>query len=62
MRVQGPFLAGGFLDVRFSGLRDVVVVGLLTCERVVLGKVPRSSLSEVHLEFVHHIVEEEAED
>ena len=38
MRVQGPILAGGFLDVRFSGLRDVVVVGLITCERVVLGK------------------------
>ncbi len=37
-RVQGPVLAGGFLDVRFSGLRDVVVVGLVTCERVVLGK------------------------
>ena len=56
MRVQGPVLAGGFLDVPFSGLRDVVVVGLITCERVV----PRSSLAEVHREFVHHIVEEES--
>ena len=38
MRVQGPVLAGGFLDVRFSGLRDEVVVGLITCERDVFGK------------------------
>ena len=38
MRVQGPVLAGGFLDVRFRSLRDVVIVGLITCERVVLGK------------------------
>ena len=38
MRVQGPVLAGGFLDARFTSLRDVVVVGLITCERVVLGK------------------------
>ena len=38
MRVQEPGLAGGFLDVRFNGLRDVVVVGLITCERVALGK------------------------
>ena len=62
MRVQGPVLAGGFLDVRFDSLRVVAVVGLITCERVVLGKVPRSSLAEVHREFAHHIVEEEAED
>ena len=34
----GTVLAGGFLDVRFSSLRDVAVVGLITCERVVLGK------------------------
>ena len=26
------------------------------------ARVPRSSLAEVHREFVHHIVEEEAED
>ena len=38
MRVQGPVLADGFLDVRFNSLRDVAVVGLITCERVVLGK------------------------
>ena len=57
MRVQGPVFAGGFLDVRFSGLRDVVVVGLITCERVVLGKG-----AKVLRVFVLHIVEEEAED
>ena len=26
------------MDVGFSSLRDVVVVGLITCERVLLGK------------------------
>ena len=36
--IQGPVVAWGFLDVRFSGLRDVVVDGLITCDRVVLGK------------------------
>ena len=36
--IRGPILDRGFLDVRFSGLRDVVVVGLITCERIVLGK------------------------
>ena len=36
--IQGPVLARGFLEARFSGLRDVVVVVLITCERVVLGK------------------------
>ena len=46
MRVQGPVLAGGFLDVQFSGLRDVVVVGLITCERVVLGKGAKVLISE----------------
>ena len=30
--------------------------------QVVSARVPRSSLAEVHREFVHHIVEEEAED
>ena len=60
MRVQGPVLAGGFLDVLFSGLRDVVVIGLITCERVVLGKSAKV-LAGVHRVFVHHIVEEEAE-
>ena len=39
----------------------MVVVGLITCERVVLGKVPRSSLAGVHREFVHHIVEDEVD-
>ena len=38
MRIQGSVLVGGFLDVRLSGLQDVVVVGLINCERVVLGK------------------------
>ena len=46
MRVQGPVLAGGFLDVQFSGLGDVVVVGLITCERVVLGKGAKVLISE----------------
>ena len=46
MRVQGPVLAGGFLDVRFSGLRDVVVVGLIPCERSYSARVPRSSLAK----------------
>ena len=31
MRVQGPVLAGEFLDVRFCDLRDVVLLGLITC-------------------------------
>ena len=46
MRVQGPVLVGGFLDVQFSGLRDVVVVGLITCERVALGKGVKVLISE----------------
>ena len=46
MRVQGPVLAGGFLGVQFSGLRDVVVVGLINCERVVLGKGAKVLISE----------------
>ena len=62
MRVQGPVLARGFLDVRFNGLRDVVVVGLITCERVVLGKGAKVLISENGQEFVPHIMEEEAED
>ena len=36
--IRGPLLDRGFLDVGFSSLCDVVVVGLITCERVVLGK------------------------
>ena len=46
MGVQRPVVAGGFLGVRFSGLRDVVVVGLITCERVVLGKSAKVLISE----------------
>ena len=46
MRVQGPVLAGGFLDEKFRGLRDVVVVGLITCERIVLGKGAKDLISE----------------
>ena len=56
-----PILDRGFLDLRFSSLRDVVVVGLITCERVVLRRWPRSSLAGVHREFVHHIVEDEVD-
>ena len=59
--IQGPILDRGFLDVRFSGLRDVVVGGLITCERSYSARVPRSSLARVHREFVHHIVEDEVD-
>ena len=38
MRVQGLVVAGGLLDEFFSSLCDVEVVGLITCERIVLGK------------------------
>ena len=63
MRVQGPVLAGGFLDVQFSGLRDMQVVGIITCERrgSYSARVPRSSLARVYMVFVLHIVEEEDE-
>ena len=38
----------------------MVVVGLKTSERVVLGKGTKtSSLARVHKEFVHHVVEDE---
>ena len=43
--IQGPVLAWGFLDVRFSSLRDVVVIGLITCERVVLSKSAKVRIS-----------------
>ena len=36
--IRGIILDRGLLDVGFSSLRDVRVVGLITCERVVLGK------------------------
>ena len=32
----------GFLDVWFSSLQDVVLVGLITCERIVQGKATTS--------------------
>ena len=35
---RGPLLDRGFLDVWFISLLDVIVVGLISCERVVLGK------------------------
>ena len=38
MRVQGPVVAGGLLDEYISSLWDVEVVGLITCERIVLGQ------------------------
>ena len=44
--IQGPVLASGFLDVRFSSLRNVAVVGLMTCEKVVLGKSAKVLISE----------------
>ena len=36
MRVQGPVIAGGFLEEEFSSLCHVEVVGLTTCEKIVL--------------------------
>ena len=36
--IGGPPLAGGFLGVVDTSLRDVVLVGLITCGRLVLGK------------------------
>ena len=41
MQVRGPGVAGGLLDEDVSGLREVVVVeevGLITCERGVIGQ------------------------
>ena len=59
--IRGPTLDRGRLDVWFNNFRDVVVIGLMTCERVVLGKVPRSPLARVHRKFVHHILEGEVD-
>ena len=42
MRVQGPVVAGGFLDEKISSLLDVEVVGLITWERIVLGQRAKS--------------------
>ena len=36
--IRGPLLDQGFIDVGFSSFCDVVAVGPITCERVVLGK------------------------
>ena len=36
--IRGPLLDRGFLGVVFIRLRDVASVGLITCERIVLGK------------------------
>ena len=49
----------GFLGVAFISLRDVVVVGLITCERVVLGKSAKVLVGGSAQEFVHHILEDE---
>ena len=40
----------------------MVVVGLITCKRVVLARVPGSSFAGVYRVFVLHILDEEAED
>ena len=43
--------------MRFNSLRDVVVFGLITCERVVLGNGAKVlTLAGAHKEFAHHIV------
>ena len=39
----------------------MVVVGLITCERLVLGKGAKVLISGVHREFVHHILEDEVD-
>ena len=36
--IEGPLLAGGFLGVVGMSLRDVVLLGLITCGRLVLGQ------------------------
>ena len=36
--IRGPLLAGGLLGVFDKSLRDEVVVGLITCGRLVLGQ------------------------
>ena len=41
MRVQGPILAGSFLD----GFRDVVIFGLIICERVILDNSVKNLIS-----------------
>ena len=35
--IRGPLLDRGFLGVVFMSFRDVVVVGLITCGRLVFG-------------------------
>ena len=55
--IQGPVLAWGFLGVRFSSLRDVVV-GLAhnLWEGRTRQECQGPHLAEVHREFAHHIV------
>ena len=36
--IGGPLLDRGFVGVLFISLRDVVLVGLITCGRLVLGQ------------------------
>ena len=58
--IGGPLLAGGFLGVVDISLRDVVLVGLITCGRLVLGQGAKV-LSGVAQGFVHHILEDEVD-
>ena len=59
--IRGPLLDRGFLDVVFSSLRAVVVVGLKTCERVVLGKGAKVLIGGSAQKIVHHILEDEVD-
>ena len=56
--VREPLLARGLLGVFDISLRDEVVVGLPTCERLFSARVPRSS-AEVRRVLIHDIMEVE---
>ena len=60
--IRGLVLDRGFLDVWFRSLRDVVVVGLITCERVALGEGAKVLICwSAQGIFVHHILEDEVD-
>ena len=47
----------GVVDI---SLRDVVLVGLISCGRFLSARVPRSS-AELHRRFVDHVLEDEVD-
>ena len=62
MVIRGPIPDRKFLDVRFGTLRDVAVVGLIPCERVVLGKSAKVLINKSAQGMCPpHIMEEEAD-